>query len=42
MKSAFFEGVGHIQRKFQMEGDVTSQQLLVSVNNSDYKNIGSK
>jgi len=30
-KSAFFEGVGHSERKFQTEGHVAHQSLLVSV-----------
>jgi len=31
-KSAFFEGVGHFERKFQMEEGVAHQPLLVSEN----------
>ena len=29
-KSAFFEGVGHFERRFQREGSVAHQPLLVS------------
>jgi len=29
-KSAFFEGVGHFERRFQREGGVAHQPLLVS------------
>ena len=28
-KAAFFKGVGHFKRKFQVEGDVNHQPLLV-------------
>ena len=43
-KSAFFEGVGHFECKFQTEGGVARQLLLVSENYSDcsfvwYQNI---
>ena len=43
-KSAFFEGVGHFECKFQTEGDVAYQPLLASENYSDcpfvwYQNI---
>ena len=31
-KSAFFEVVGHFERKFQTEGGVSLQPLLVSEN----------
>ena len=34
-KSAFFKGVGHFKRKFQVEGDIAQQSLLVSENYSD-------
>ena len=34
-KSAFWKGVGHFERKFQTEGDVAGQPLLVSENLSD-------
>ena len=29
-KSAFFEGVGHFERRFQREGGIAHQPLLVS------------
>jgi len=32
LKLAFFEGVGHTEHKFQMEGGVVRQPLLVSEN----------
>ena len=43
-KSAFFEGVGHFERRFQSEGGVAHQPLLVPEWQSDcpfvwYKNI---
>ena len=28
----FFKGVGHFKRKFQVEGDIAHQPLLVSEN----------
>ena len=31
-KSAFFEGVGHFERKFQTEVDVAHQPLLMAEN----------
>ena len=31
-KSAFFEGVGHFERRFQREGGIAHQPLLVSEN----------
>ena len=45
-KSAFFEGVGHFERRFQREGGIAHQPLLVSENESDcrfvwYQNIRS-
>ena len=38
-KSAFFEGVGHFERKLQTEGSVAYQPLLVSENYSDCRGI---
>ena len=35
-KSAFFKGVGHFKRKFQVEGGITHQPPLVSENQNDY------
>ena len=34
-KSAFFEGVGHFERRFQRKGRIAHQPLLVSENYSD-------
>ena len=46
LKLAFFEGVGHFDFKFQMEGGIAHQPLLVSEKQSDcpfvwYQNISS-
>jgi len=44
--AALFKGVGHFKRKFQVEGDIAHQRLLVPESYSDYsfmwyQNIGS-